>query len=285
MSSFLGLPAEVRNMIYEYCLVVNGEIVPYPAEYEYPRFKPKHVTAQQLNYMNRKPDVALLQVNKQVREETCPVLYGRNVWRMSGTWDSESTFDQFTAVKRHFNHMVTSLDSRDLGHAYFDVGIQSEIWKRKTLCISSIKDRRKAEHSSRTMDLDETWYTRMDFLHGDRSGLKILTVDISNSWCPFGCCRMFGAWSRYSLSYFDCSVMLRVRGIFDEDEAWHIQRGFRLSSATLNEDAGRDPSLAGKRLGNLEKEKDGSYTLMDDDEYRHALERELQEDDRIETEA
>lgn len=34
MPTFLGLPREVRDMIYEYCLVVNYELNPHPTDYE-----------------------------------------------------------------------------------------------------------------------------------------------------------------------------------------------------------------------------------------------------------
>ncbi|KAL9000278.1 MAG: hypothetical protein Q9169_000995 [Polycauliona sp. 2 TL-2023] len=275
MPSFLDLPGEVRNMIYEYCLVVEGEIVPYPAEHEYPRFKPERMTAQQCNYMKRKPDVALLQVNKQIREETCPLLYARNLWRISGTWDSSPVFEEFGRVKRYFKHIVTSLDSRDLGHAYCDVESQTARWKYVHPSVS-IKHRRKKGHTSRALDLDRIWFTRMDFFHGDESNPKIVTVDISNSWCPFGCCRMFENENGYSLSYFACSVILSVRGIIDEEEARYIQREFRKSEAAWIKDSDGDPSSAVRRLGTLEKEIDGSYTLKDNDEYRLALVRELQ---------
>ncbi|KAL8846625.1 MAG: hypothetical protein Q9221_008298 [Calogaya cf. arnoldii] len=114
-------------MIYQYCLVVHGEIVPYPTEYEYPRYKMPdgHMTEQQRNYMHRKPDVALLQVSKQIREETCPILYGCNLWRKSGTYSQLCTFAKFRQVNRHFKHIITSLDSRDL-----DSGVENTLCGR-----------------------------------------------------------------------------------------------------------------------------------------------------------
>ena len=70
-------------MIYQNCLVVYSENVLYPAEYEYPRYKPDGYTIQQQrNYMHRKSDVALLHFSKQIRVETCPLLYGSNLWRL-----------------------------------------------------------------------------------------------------------------------------------------------------------------------------------------------------------
>ena len=34
MSAFEKLPREIRDLIYEYCLLYEGEIVPFPRDYE-----------------------------------------------------------------------------------------------------------------------------------------------------------------------------------------------------------------------------------------------------------
>ncbi|KAL8643853.1 MAG: hypothetical protein Q9226_008079 [Calogaya cf. arnoldii] len=68
---FLRLPGELRNQIYELCLVVDGTINPYPAQYQDNLIVPKGQS---------KPSVALLRVSKLVKAEAQPILYGRNTW-------------------------------------------------------------------------------------------------------------------------------------------------------------------------------------------------------------
>ncbi|CAO1602201.1 MAG: hypothetical protein LQ349_008599 [Xanthoria aureola] len=71
---FLQLPAEIRNQIYELCVVVDGTINPYPA----PSYDRPIVTKGQ-----SKPLVALLRVSKLVNAEARPILYGRNTWHLN----------------------------------------------------------------------------------------------------------------------------------------------------------------------------------------------------------
>ena len=33
MATFMGLPLELRNLIYEYCLVKKHTLIPYPEQY------------------------------------------------------------------------------------------------------------------------------------------------------------------------------------------------------------------------------------------------------------
>ena len=65
-------------MIYEYCLVVNGHIVPYRENYD---------RNTDLDYKGDKPTVALLTVNKAVRKEAASIFYGKNVWRIASQAD------------------------------------------------------------------------------------------------------------------------------------------------------------------------------------------------------
>ncbi|KAL8903251.1 MAG: hypothetical protein Q9171_007469 [Xanthocarpia ochracea] len=79
---FMDLPPEIRNVIYEYCLVVPCEIVPYPTEAE----KQDEATAPKYE----KPAVNLTEVSKTVRDEARVYLYGKNLWRLSLQPDPES---------------------------------------------------------------------------------------------------------------------------------------------------------------------------------------------------
>ncbi|KAL8992741.1 MAG: hypothetical protein Q9169_006873, partial [Polycauliona sp. 2 TL-2023] len=68
---FLHLPGEIRNQIYEMCLVVHGTINPHPNHQQENRIVPKGQS---------KPSVALLRVSKQVKAEAQPILFGKNTW-------------------------------------------------------------------------------------------------------------------------------------------------------------------------------------------------------------
>ena len=57
------------------CLVVEGPINTHPAYYE---------SKDPFAEADRKPDVALLKVNKFINHEATKILYSKNVWRL--TW-------------------------------------------------------------------------------------------------------------------------------------------------------------------------------------------------------
>ncbi|KAL8751380.1 MAG: hypothetical protein Q9184_006088 [Pyrenodesmia sp. 2 TL-2023] len=106
---FMGLPPEVRLMIYDYCLIVKGRITPYPSEADQAR-----KTTSSSDKKAKKPAVALLQVNRQIREEAQPSLYGKNVWRLS--WQSEPLLPHELWIDNHhlFRHVSVHFDHRDV---------------------------------------------------------------------------------------------------------------------------------------------------------------------------
>ncbi|KAI4124545.1 MAG: hypothetical protein LQ341_007063 [Variospora aurantia] len=88
LTTLLTLPPEIRNYIYSLSLVVSGTINPYPTEHQPPK---KEEGDQAL------PTVALLQTCRKIREETLPILYGQNTWRLnvvSSALDVEDPIDE-----------------------------------------------------------------------------------------------------------------------------------------------------------------------------------------------
>lgn len=80
MESFrvMDLPRELRDNIYEHCLVVPGDIVHYPEYYSHDRIT---------DYKDRKLTgfLSLLYVSKQVYEEASPIFYSKNTFRITAT--------------------------------------------------------------------------------------------------------------------------------------------------------------------------------------------------------
>ncbi len=113
MSHFLRLSRELRDVIYEYCLVVEGILDPCPPYYE--EKDPKNAKL--------KPNTDLLMVNRQVGTEAAQVLYGKNVWRLSCQQDDPSWPDSPYEAKSwenniimYMRHIVVKSDSRDADH-------------------------------------------------------------------------------------------------------------------------------------------------------------------------
>ena len=68
---FLGLPLEIRNIIYEMCLCIKGCIIPYK-DASQPDCCLKFLFAMP------SPSLAILSTNKQIREEALHILFGKN---------------------------------------------------------------------------------------------------------------------------------------------------------------------------------------------------------------
>ncbi|KAL8948528.1 MAG: hypothetical protein Q9222_005296 [Ikaeria aurantiellina] len=241
MACFLDLPLEIRTMIYEYCLVVQGEIVPYPAEYEYPRYKGDKKSDQEDNYMKRKPDVALLQVNKQIGEEARQILHGRNLWRVSlpstkrngESW--RTVLSMYENVYESVRHVVTSFDVRDLG---LEQSIKfHEGWNNR-LPSPSYNDTDPAPqsrldniHYDRKLKLERRWDRKIDAMVP--LSRETLIIDITNCWCPFGCCRMFAEMQWPHVEHLgQLPDKLIIKGVYNEKEVKAIKKGriYRLSA-------------------------------------------------------
>lgn len=227
MAAFLDLPREVRDIIYEYCLVVKGEIVPYPACYEFPRLG-QCQPLNQRDYMRRRPDVALLQVNQQFNEETSPILYGRNLWRLSKpisadhhVWWKRDVSDE--EVSMSIKHVIICLDWRDMEHeppkrnfvVYKPDNPSNPL--RKTL--ESRTERGNWIHDAKALWLQEYWEQKLQAL--EFMSLKTLTIEITHCWCgSFGCCRPFIG---LPIGYFFSCQKLTIKGVLDDKEAQLIK--------------------------------------------------------------
>ena len=141
MSAFENLPREIRDQIYEFCLLYDGEIIPFPSAHErelserrlqivedtklraghtprkkvvrkaflgYPKVKREALQTE------NKPCVALLGVNSMIREEAARNLFGKNVWRLSSrTYTKDDRYRLWDTFATYFRHIVTTFDTRD----------------------------------------------------------------------------------------------------------------------------------------------------------------------------
>ena len=170
MPHFLRLPSEIRIMIYEYCLVVEGEINPYPTDYE---------RNELMRPFPRKPDVALLQVSSVVQAEAKIVLFGKNLWRLSYNKKNDPMWDAYGELVRKLiiSFDVRDLDSNDrLQTAIFEWGYQDNWEDLKDKC-----------HNQACNDLiDDVWWWKISRI--SEMMLTGLILDFTNCYCPNGCC-------------------------------------------------------------------------------------------------
>ncbi len=174
MPHFLKLPREIRDMIYDYCLLVQGEIIPYPTYYE------KEEIGRPLP---QKPDIALLQVNKQIRAEAADMLYGQHVWRLSYNSTEDSMWNSSTEFIRK---VVVNFDAQDLVSSALITMTRLEngqegapLTKFGDVC-----------HNAGCVELVEKIWSWKIGMIAKMTKLTDLTLDFTNCSCPHGCCRL-----------------------------------------------------------------------------------------------
>lgn len=190
MATFMDLPLEVRNIIYEYCLLKNSTLVPFKEFYP---LRPKD-----LAFRKDLPTVALLQVNKTIEAEAAATLYGKNVWRVTVevthispvpspvTGEPIGPID-FLWKKRGplFRNVILVFDQRDA--RLHDV-------KNDTLIttyyshLQTPEQRRDRMHDMIKSNVKCYWGLKFDFVY-HMTNIRSLTLDVQLAFCHFGCCR------------------------------------------------------------------------------------------------
>ena len=207
-STFEKLPREIRDQIYGYCLIHDGEIIPYPTVDEvkqieesggtpakrcimrkFIKYKDReHRSCAEIKYATDWPSIALLGVSKDIREEAAVLLFGMNVWRLSfrrpRTNGEETEF--WWAHLKHFRHITTHMSSNDAG-TMVDV-IKDHRLEQK---LSGWSERKlmKSIHNESRLELKRTFWWKHDLIERMIPTLKSLVIDIKNLYCPRGCCR------------------------------------------------------------------------------------------------
>jgi len=194
---FMGFPREVRDMVYELALCVDGVLAPCV----------EHYTIDN-DYKGPPPTVALLATNKRVRDETLPVLFGKNNWRIT----SEPKYLTFRfecdgETDSYYERYVRPRSTRELITTLF--GRFRSLLRRVTLDFNFQEiDRTELVNRVHTLQGFNSADERMRVLHNESIGRLVnrwlgkqyffiwtynvtsFVLDVTNTYCPFGCCRI-----------------------------------------------------------------------------------------------
>ena len=179
MTGFLDLSREIRDMIYNLCLVTDKVIVPSEEYYPLDRVR-------DLAFRNSMPTVALLGVSKLVGAEAAEVLYGNNTWRIA----SEDN-DVWIGGAELFRHIVLVFDQRDIEPIRFQQQLTSEhrVFKVASENSPALNERRQISlHDFVDSCMEETWLSKFEVL-SEMSNLATVKIDVCRLFCWSGCCR------------------------------------------------------------------------------------------------
>lgn len=218
MSEFEKVPREVRDLIYEHCLLYDGEIVPFPSGYETseierwpqvsistgsasqrppvgeggrPAFLGHPFVSKEAFQTEHNPCLALLGVNSKIRDEAASILFGKNVWRLlARSWaqgDNNRNNRLWQTYARYFRHIVTMFDAHD-----YDAVELLDLTMKNEKCIDQESDHFDQAgianvHKEQLSWLKDDYVARRDTLQ--QMNLKSLSFDFSNLFCFSGCCR------------------------------------------------------------------------------------------------
>ena len=216
--NFLVLPPEIRTRIYEYCLCVRGSIVPYPEPFK---------TDYRTDCRDPMPAVALLALNKYIRHEALPVLFGKNVWRITSIYvklneNGDTLWSRYGFLITHVVQLysyrdTTALEStniRKFVHAYPNK-------------YPDMFERNYKIHYEEISDLRSS-FTRIGWGSHHIRNVKIFEMDIEELFCPRGCCRIGMADMLFKWTTDASHVKVIVRGVRSEKEVglikkWRVQ--------------------------------------------------------------
>lgn len=220
MSAFEKLPQEIRDLIYDHCLIHHESIIPFPSldERNLIKFDGREPAKLWLGTIDPKfpstctskayaadwPTVALLGVNKTVQHDAAKILFGKNTWHLSfiGYFPNEEESQFWCRYAKFFRHVSTrfsmnDLLPRDLVHLTRSLHSAHSCDEER-----SLKDRL---HDDRVDMLADTfaWKQRL-LLEMD---LASLVFDVENLFCPDGCCRS--------------DMLYMLREYMGRDEPWY----------------------------------------------------------------
>lgn len=192
----MGFPREVREMVYELVLCVDGVLAAYKESYTVDN-----------DYEGPLPTVALLATNKQIRSETLPVLFGKNTWRITSApkkltfrYKRDGKTDRYHESDVQLSSISAisgTLFSR-FGHLLYRVTLdfnfqdidRTEIVNRVHATRGSYNavERMQVLHDDSSDLLTKRWLQKQRCFIWI-SNIRSVVIDITNTYCSFGCCR------------------------------------------------------------------------------------------------
>lgn len=190
MTTLTTLPSEVRLNIYHFCnVIVRGEIVPYPTSATY-----HSACVLGGHQVSRKLDVALLAVNKLVRVEVSPILYGENIWRMTIPKVVSPSFsighDVFRVQPLLFRHIAIDFDCEDLPRDFKHATIARARQRYGETADSFFPNAAisKFVHERSCGYLHVLWVYQCRLI--EKMDLNRITCNLQHCRCPSGCCSL-----------------------------------------------------------------------------------------------
>lgn len=205
---------ELREIIYGYCLVVNDIINPYPTVYERP------VNIRVFNDNNLWLD--LLLINRQIKEEAVPILYGRNRWVMPSMREHHETI--FMEYGQLFRSVVFNLDFRDVNEKCRLDRVKDSHNTQLALPLATPQQRFEYLHEVTHIEMDYKFRRIHDLRTVTYSDLQNAVLDLSTFYCPIGCCRWevleneFRHWFATDPEYPNDSLGFAVKGLKTQQE-------------------------------------------------------------------
>ena len=253
------MPREIRDMIYKRCLLYDGEIIPFPREYErqvYPNgfgiepLGPKMrreknasnaffgypIVKREARQTENKPCVALLGVNSTIRDEAATILFGMNTWRVSAkSYVQDDRYRLWKTYARYFRHVITSfyaLDVYETAQLNFSEEFDDHV---NAMDYAN-------HHEKRLRSLTDGFTARRDILH--QMNLKSLAIDFFRLSCPMRCCRQEAIHS--------CLVCLGLNGPWfklKDEQGREMKSGLKTDVKVLGLMDEKDKDLLHKVLG------------------------------------
>ena len=194
-------------MIYGYCLIYDGDIIPYPnigerrkiqESYDKPAKRCIGRLAIECNkilefrscagirYAEDWPSVALLGVSKGIQEEAATILFSKNVWRLSFVehWEMGEEKDLWYKYKNQFRHISAHMSLTDTDNLPWSIEQTRDLGKSKGWNRAQMRDAIHETNLRCQADAFEWTHELLQLMN-----LKSLVFNAENLFCPHGCCR------------------------------------------------------------------------------------------------
>ena len=194
--TFTSLPREIRDHIYEHCLIADEEIVPFPCKQRRTRWEiPKGGLALEHRHLDRKEarkilSLGLLRVNRQISDEAAQIYYSRNFFRLS-RFDVDHITQFWLRYSHSFRYLVLGDEMESTVHSRRLIKIGRWLWLWK-LPLRRHTDRYQSRFHINTMhSLDSAKYLetlRRKFEAVKDMKLKTLTIALHTLRCKIRAC-------------------------------------------------------------------------------------------------